>query len=45
MPEVVSQVSAPLDLCGRLVIFDQLDEQLTYEQVIATIYNEEDEAR
>lgn len=27
------------------VIFDQADEQLTYEQVLNTIYEEEDEAR
>jgi hypothetical protein len=30
---------------AEAVIFDQLDEQLTYEQVLATIYDEEDEAR
>ena len=30
---------------AEAVIFDQLDEQLTYEQVLATIYGEENEAR
>jgi hypothetical protein len=30
---------------AEAVILDQLDEQLTYEQVLATIYDEEDEAR
>ena len=30
---------------AEAVIFDQVDEQLTYEQVLATIYEEGDEAR
>jgi hypothetical protein len=30
---------------AEAVIFDQADEQLTYEQVLATIYDEGDEAR
>ena len=30
---------------AEAVIFDQLDEPLTYEQVLATIYEEENEAR
>ena len=30
---------------AEAVLFDQADEQLTYEQVLSTIYAEEDEAR
>jgi hypothetical protein len=40
----VTEQVASVD-AAEAVIFDQFDEQLTYEQVIATIYNEEDEAR
>jgi hypothetical protein len=37
--ETVSAYSA------ESVVFDQADEQLTYEQVLSTIYEEEDEAK
>ncbi|HEX5964319.1 MAG TPA: hypothetical protein VFY51_00250 [Pyrinomonadaceae bacterium] len=40
----VTEQVASVD-AAEAVIFDQLEDQLTYEQVIATIYNEEDEAR
>ena len=40
----VTEQVASVD-AAEAVIFDQADEQLTYEQVLATIYNEEDEAR
>src|SRR6185503_10323899 len=40
----VTEQVASVD-AAEAVIVDQLDEELTYEQVIATIYNEEDEAR
>ena len=40
----LNEQTASLD-AAESVIFDQSDEQLTYEQVLATIYNEEDEAR
>jgi len=40
----VTEQVASVD-AAEAVIFDQFDEQLTYEQVIATVYNEEDEAR
>jgi len=40
LPEQVASADA-----AEAVIFDQTDEQLTYEQVLSTIYNEEDEAR
>lgn len=40
----VTEQVASVD-AAEAVIFDQFEEQLTYEQVLATIYNEEDEAR
>ncbi len=40
----LNEQTASLD-AAESVIFDQGDEQLTYEQVLATIYDGEDEAR
>ncbi len=40
----LNEQTASLD-AAESVIFDQGDEQLTYEQVLATIYDAEDEAR
>ena len=40
---VTEQVAS--GVTAEAVIFDQLDEPLTYEQVLATIYEEENEAR
>jgi len=40
----VLEQTASLD-AAESVIFDQGDEQLSYEQVLSTIYNEEDEAK
>jgi hypothetical protein len=40
----VTEQVASVD-AAEAVIFDQVDEQLTYEQVLATIYDEGDEAR
>jgi hypothetical protein len=40
----LNEQTASLD-AAESVIFDQGDEQLSYEQVLATIYDEEEEAR
>ena len=40
----VTEPTVAID-AAESVIFDQADEQLTYEQVLATIYDERDEAR
>ena len=40
----LNEQTASLD-AAESVIFDQADDQLTYEQVLSTIYEEEDEAR
>jgi hypothetical protein len=39
-----NEQTASLD-AAESVLFDQAEEQLTYEQVLSTIYDEEDEAR
>ena len=40
----VTEPTVSMDV-AESVIFDQADEQLSYEQVLATIYDEENEAR
>ena len=45
-PEPATAVETAVSLdAAEAVIFDQGDEQLTYEQVLSTIYNEGEEAR